>query len=682
MAAYCRVSTDSEDQANSLESQKRYFARCIEQNPRWELAEVYADEGITGTSTKKRVAFNRMMADAYAREFDLIITKEISRFARNTLDSIFYTRQLRDMGIGVIFMNDSINTLDPDAELRLTILSSIAQEESRKTSERVKWGQKRRMEQGVVFGRDMLGYDVRGGRMYVNETGAQIVRTIFHKFVREQKGAHVIARELREDGVPTAAYMKQWSNTVILRILRNEKYCGDLVQKKTITPNYLNHEKKPNRGEEALVVLRDHHEPIVSRELFDEAQRELARRAPSAEQRAKHSSRYSFSGRVRCGICGASYVPRVRERRDGSCARWWRCRQAASHGRSKTDRAGNEIGCNGRTVREEVLRVAAQQAVKALGLDAEGIARTLTDVLRAAMWEKGRRDPADTEGRLRLAREKRLALLDLYLGGGLEKHDFLRLSDRYQREIARLEREKERPPAHGGQGEEKLAQAESVVRCLASGEEWDDAFYRRLLEKITVYPGHILDVKLCLTPRSRHCIAIAGKELEQEWASAAPGERAAARAAAQAALGGHIASSEGTEELAHMEMICAIVHQLTRNLTIEQIKEAGFDTYFVDHTSGLWPQAASGTPFSATVFQSKGDAITDLTEDMAAEQKARTTYDNILRLVDDPDVRDPIKFLREREIVHFQRFGEAMRIVTDKLDSKNVYAFNLEFDRK
>lgn len=137
----------------------------------------------------------------------------------------------------------------------------------------------------------------------------------------------------------------------------------------------------------------------------------------------------------------------------------------------------------------------------------------------------------------------------------------------------------------------------------------------------------------------------------------------------------------GTEELAHMEMICAIVHQLTRNLSIEQIKDAGFAPYFVDHTVGLWPQAASGTPMTATVFQSKGDAITDLTEDMAAEQKARTTYDNILRLVDDPDVREPIKFLRAREIVHFQRFGEAMRIVTDKLNSKNVYAFNPEFDR-
>ncbi len=137
----------------------------------------------------------------------------------------------------------------------------------------------------------------------------------------------------------------------------------------------------------------------------------------------------------------------------------------------------------------------------------------------------------------------------------------------------------------------------------------------------------------------------------------------------------------GTEELAHMEMVSAIVHQLTRNLTPEQIKASGFDTYFVDHTVGLWPQAASGMPFTSVCFQSKGDAITDLTEDMAAEQKARTTYDNIIRLADDPDVLDPIRFLRQREINHFQRFGEALRIVQDKLDSKNFYAFNPEFDK-
>jgi spore coat protein JC len=136
----------------------------------------------------------------------------------------------------------------------------------------------------------------------------------------------------------------------------------------------------------------------------------------------------------------------------------------------------------------------------------------------------------------------------------------------------------------------------------------------------------------------------------------------------------------GTEELAHFEMICAIVHQLTRNLTPEELVKSGFDKYYVDHTLALWPQAASGTPFNALTFQSKGDAITDLTEDMAAEQKARTTYDNILRLVKDPEVCDPIRFLRAREVVHFQRFGESLRIVQENLDSRNFYAFNPEFD--
>ncbi len=137
----------------------------------------------------------------------------------------------------------------------------------------------------------------------------------------------------------------------------------------------------------------------------------------------------------------------------------------------------------------------------------------------------------------------------------------------------------------------------------------------------------------------------------------------------------------GTEELAHMEIVSAIVYQLTKNLTPEEIKKSGFDKYYVDHTTGIYPVAASGTPFTATYFQSKGDAITDLFEDMAAEQKARSTYDNILRLIDDPDVCDPIRFLREREIVHFQRFGESLRLVQESLDPKNFYMFNPEFDK-
>ena len=143
---------------------------------------------------------------------------------------------------------------------------------------------------------------------------------------------------------------------------------------------------------------------------------------------------------------------------------------------------------------------------------------------------------------------------------------------------------------------------------------------------------------------------------------------------------GELGASLGTEELGHMEMISAIVYQLTRNLTQEQLREGGFDAYFVDHTTGIYPVAASGVPFSADTFQSTGDAIADISEDMAAEQKARLTYDNILRLADDPDVLDPIRYLREREIVHYQRFGDALGVIQDNLDSRNFYAFNPSFD--
>lgn len=145
---------------------------------------------------------------------------------------------------------------------------------------------------------------------------------------------------------------------------------------------------------------------------------------------------------------------------------------------------------------------------------------------------------------------------------------------------------------------------------------------------------------------------------------------------------GGLLTDIGTEELAHLEMICAMIYQLTKNLTPEQAKTAGFDAYYVDHTTALWPNAAAGVPFNACEFQSKGDAITDLFEDLAAEQKARTTYDNLLRIIDDPEVREPLKFLRAREIVHFQRFGEALEMIKMDLDAKNYYYFNPEFDKQ
>ena len=278
VAAYCRVSTDKDDQANSFESQQRYFREYIDRQPDWELVDVYADEGITGTSTKKRTAFNRMINDAYQGRIQIIVTKEISRFSRNIVDTLTYTWELKQLGVGVRFIIDGIDSMNPESEMLLGIMSAIAQEESRKTSSRVKWGQTRQMERGVVFGTSLLGYNVKDGQLIVNPEGAELVRLIFHKYGIEKKGTTVIARELREAGYKTSQGNANWTNSRIIKILRNEKYVGDLVQKKSITPNYLTHDKKKNRGEEVLVCLEDHHEAIIDRELWNLVQSEIAKR--------------------------------------------------------------------------------------------------------------------------------------------------------------------------------------------------------------------------------------------------------------------------------------------------------------------------------------------------------------------------------------------------------------------
>lgn len=503
VAAYCRVSTDNEDQANSFESQQRYFKQYIERNPDWELYEIFADEGISGTNTKKRKEFNRMIACAKNGDFDLIITKEISRFARNTLDSIYYTRDLKKHGVGVIFMNDNINTLDDDAELRLAIMSSIAQEESRKTSERVKWGQKRQMEQGVVFGRSMLGYDVRGGKMYINEEGAEIVRLIFHKFVNEGKGTHVIARELREAGI-TPMRVKEWQNTVILRIIRNEKYCGDLVQKKTYTPDFLSHEKKYNRGQEEFVIIKDHHEPIVSRELFDEANRILDSRSLSQEGKAKHSNRYPFSGKIKCGRCGASYVARYKTRKDGSRYKAWRCYEAANHGSPHIDKAGNQVGCTGLAIRNEDAIHIMYLVSKGLKYNREKITNNLLAIIESiiAMDTTGT-DVEKLKAQIAAIEDKRTKLIDIYMSGDVTKDEFAKARKKCDAEIAELQSvidSIDKQQAMVKQQQELIKEISDAISEIVGGMEYEDEFYSQLLDRMVVYDRDNIDVYLNLLP--------------------------------------------------------------------------------------------------------------------------------------------------------------------------------------
>ena len=508
VASYCRVSTDKDDQANSFAAQQRYFKEYIDRQPDWELYEVYADEGITGTSTKKRTNFNRMIHDAHMGKFKLIITKEVSRFSRNILDTISFTRELKSIGVGVLFMNDGISTLEPDAELRLSIMGSIAQEESRKTSTRVKWGQSRQMERGVVFGRSMLGYDVKDGKLSINPDGAEIARLIFHKYAVEKKGTTVIARELREAGYQTYHGSTNWSNSHIVKILKNEKYVGDLTQKKTFTPDYLTHAKKYNHGEEEMITITNHHEPIISREIWNITQAELQKRNRHGELGAGHSNRYVFSGKIKCGECGYSFVSRYKKRKDGTKYRKWGCLAATDHHTGRVDPEGNPVGCSiGRMLRDEVAMDILRQGIQSLQMDTDWIIRNVSALALEAIRE-GETESADSEDQLQYQMDqltkKKEAVLDAFFSQTVTKEEMRLMNERYDQELAALEqrmqavREKQKLCYDASSLADDVRQK---VKAIVCGETDSEVFYKNILDHMTVYRGGRVELHLNLLPQ-------------------------------------------------------------------------------------------------------------------------------------------------------------------------------------
>lgn len=519
VAAYCRVSTDKTDQTNSLESQKRYFNEYINRNPLWKLYNIYVDDGISGTNTKKRAAFNQMIKDAKCGNFDLIITKEISRFARNILDSIGYTRELKAIGVGVIFLNDNINTLDNDAEMRLAFLSTMAQEESRKTSERVKWGLRRQMENGVVLGRDMLGYDVRNGKLIVNEEGARTVRLIYHKFLDEGKGAHRIAKELCEEGIKTSSRMKDWSYTVILRILRNEKYCGDLVQQKTYTPDYLTHQKKRNHGEVETVTIRDHHEPIISRKRFEAVQRELERRKPSQSTVGTFANRYALSGKIVCAECGARFVRRQKKRKDGTFNVKWVCAESQKNGGNHKDKDGENAGCTANSIGDKDIKELLQRVTACAMSGRKDVTVRLIDTVESVVITVGDNDNTTLlRKEIERCEEKKKKLLDMCLNGYIKAQEYKNAYDSLEGQINDLEekliKEKSNVKTRGGK-EKNIRDIKNYAESISRGEEWSDAFYRNIVDKIVVAKGRKADIYLRQMPGKWHGKILAGiKEIE------------------------------------------------------------------------------------------------------------------------------------------------------------------------
>ena len=310
VCAYARVSTDSEEQLTSYEAQVSYYTEYIKKHDNWEFIKVYADEGISGCSTKGRIGFLKMVEDALAGKINLIITKSVSRFARNTVDSLSTIRKLKEHNVECYFEKENIWSFDPKCELLLSIIASISQEESRSISENVTWGHRKRMADGKVsvpFSR-FLGYD-RGedGNLVINEKEAEIVRLIYRLFL-EGLTPYSIAKHLTEKGIPTPAGKTKWTDSTVKSILTNEKYKGDALLQKSYTADYLTKKKKVNHGEVPMYYVQDNHEAIISPEIFDAVQHEMERRKNSG-------SRYSgvdiLSAKLICGECGCFYSPKV-----------------------------------------------------------------------------------------------------------------------------------------------------------------------------------------------------------------------------------------------------------------------------------------------------------------------------------------------------------------------------------
>ena len=323
-AAYARVSTDSEEQLTSYSAQVDYYTSYIKERDDWEFVSVYTDEGITGCNTKRRDGFNSMVADALAGKIDLIITKSVSRFARNTVDSLTTIRKLKEHGTEVYFEKENIWTFDGKGELLLTIMSSLAQEESRSISENCTWGQRKRFADGKVtvpFKR-FLGYD-RGpdGNLVLNEKEAVTVRRIYSLFLRGMT-PYGIARQLTAEGVLSPGGKEKWNAGAVRSILTNEKYKGDALLQKSYTVDFLTKKKKVNEGEIPQYYVEGNHEAIIKPDVFELVQRELEQRQ---QRRGQHSGVHLFSGKIKCGVCGGWYGSKTWHSNDKYRRVIWQC---------------------------------------------------------------------------------------------------------------------------------------------------------------------------------------------------------------------------------------------------------------------------------------------------------------------------------------------------------------------
>ena len=503
VAAYCRVSTELEQQQSSYDIQIEYYTRHIMQNPNWIFAGVFADDGRSATNTFRRDDFNQLMDQCLKGKVDMVITKSISRFARNTVDCISWVRKLKEKNVAVYFEKENLNTLDDSTEMILTILSSQAQEESRAISTNVKWGYARKFEKGESTRQRSYGFrKAPTGEMCIVEEEAAVIRNMARWFL-DGDSLERIKHRLEDAGIETTTGKKTWSTGTIYNILTNEKIMGDVLLQKTFTADYLTKRRVKNSGQQKQYYVKNHHEAIIPKTVYYKIQEEIARRSSLKKDGTRkgktaqgvYSSKYALTGIMVCNECGAHYR-RTTWAKNGKKVIVWRCINRLEHGTKRCHESP--------TLKEEVIQEAIMGKLHSLSIDQEEenfLNGVKEDILRAAKVVGG----ACTEEEIdKTIEELRDQLMD-YVGMAAREHGGENwYSDRMRKlglQISELKRRRESIREQEKIRDEYEYLDQEISRIIgetggATGAEFDNIFIRQIVREIRVISKNKLQIQL------------------------------------------------------------------------------------------------------------------------------------------------------------------------------------------
>lgn len=501
VAIYARVSSEHEAQLSALDNQVQYYDNIIAMHPDWILYRRYIDEGITGTSIKKRKNFLKMIEDAENGCFDLIVTREVSRFARNTVDTLQETRKLKKIGVEVYFTEDNIWTFkDDDGELKLTIMATLAQNESKKTSQRVKAGQKISFENGVIYGTgNILGYDKIGKEMIVNKEQAATVKYIFELFLKGY-GTSKIKFELEKNGMLTATGLKRWSASTITRILQNPFYCGTIVYRKSYIPDFLEQKPKKNYGEVEKVIVEGKHEKIISKEDFNKVQEMIKKHSKhitSTKKQAIGAASNVWSKKLVCE-CGSSFNRKLYHRTNGIATYCYQCYNQKNNGSLK-NRSDHNLdisnSCSIPLIQEWKLSIIVNSVFSLFCDDKERIINIANKLLEENIDDKVSSDNEeinDLNNKLFNAQKKLDKLLDLYLNDMISKDLYIAKKEEMENNVKSIKMKISELLSDEINNENYLTnKIEELKRLINKGLNDDnmcisDSIIDGLIEKVTV----------------------------------------------------------------------------------------------------------------------------------------------------------------------------------------------------